>query len=145
MAALASSTRSVLLSSSQNVPSDLTTSSACSALRTRSRALLARVLAGKPRWILADEPLAALDLAHQAALLRTFRALAGEGVGIVLVLHDLARAMNGADRAIVLERGLIVADGVPAHALCAEQLAQTWGVTARWIGEPGQQALSLPT
>ena len=110
----------------------------------RARALLARVLAGKPRWILADEPLAALDLAHQAALLRTFRALAGEGVGIVLVLHDLARAMNGADRAIVLERGRIVADGVPAHALCAAQLAQTWGVTARWIGEPGQQALSLP-
>ena len=111
----------------------------------RARALLARVLAGRPRWILADEPLAALDLAHQAALLRTFRALAGEGVGIVLVLHDLARAMNGADRAIVLERGLIVADGVPSSALCAEQLAQTWGVTARWIGEPRQQALSLPT
>ena len=110
----------------------------------RARALLARVLAGQPRWILADEPLAALDLAHQAALLRTFRALAGEGVGIVLVLHDLARAMNGADRAIVLEQGRIVADGVPGHALSAEQLAQTWGVTARWIGEPGQQALSLP-
>lgn len=110
----------------------------------RARALLARVLAGKPRWILADEPLAALDLAHQAALLRTFRALSGEGVGIVLVLHDLARAMNGADRAIVLERGLIVADGVPSYALCAAQLAQTWGVEARWIGEPGQQALSLP-
>ena len=110
----------------------------------RARALLARVLAGKPRWILADEPLAALDLAHQAALLRTFRALAGEGVGIVLVLHDLARAMNGADRAIVLERGRIAADGVPALALCSEQLARTWGVSAQWIGEPGQQALSLP-
>lgn len=109
----------------------------------RARALLARVLAGKPRWILADEPLAALDLAHQAALLRTFRALAAEGVGIVLVLHDLARAMNGADRAIVLEQGRIVADGMPSHALRAEQLAATWGVNARWIGEQGQQALSL--
>ncbi len=109
----------------------------------RARALLARVLAGKPRWILADEPLAALDLAHQAALLRTFRALAGEGVGIVLVLHDLARAMNGADRAIVLERGRIVADGVPGHALSNEQLAQTWGVEARWIGDRGHLALSL--
>ena len=109
----------------------------------RARALLARVLAGKPRWILADEPLAALDLAHQAALLRTFRVLANDGVGVVLVLHDLARAMNGADRAVVLERGRIVADGPPFQSLASAQLAQTWDVAARWIGEPGQRALSL--
>lgn len=110
----------------------------------RARALLARVLAGGPRWILADEPLAALDLAHQAALLRTFRSLAEQGVGIVLVLHDLARAMNGADRAVVLDQGRIVADGVPRDALSAARLAQTWGVTARWIGADGELALSLP-
>ena len=109
----------------------------------RARALLARVLAGKPRWILADEPLAALDLAHQAALLGTFRALANEGVGVVLVLHDLARAMNGADRAVVLEQGRIVADGPPDTALSAERLAQTWGIAGTWIGAPGRLALSL--
>ena len=104
----------------------------------RARALLARVLAGKPRWILA-----ALDLAHQSALLRTFRALADDGVGVVLVLHDLARAMNGADRALVLEQGRVVADGPPAQGLSSEQLIQTWGVSARWIGERGALALAL--
>ena len=109
----------------------------------RARALLARVLAGKPRWVLADEPLAALDLAHQAALLRTFRALASEGVGVVLVLHDLARAMNGADRAVVLDKGRIVADGPPPLALSGEQIARTWGVRAKWIGEPSSRALLL--
>ena len=109
----------------------------------RARALLARVLAGRPRWILADEPLAALDLAHQAALLRTFRVLAKEGVGVILVLHDLARAMNRADRAIVLERGRIVADGPPQVALSAERLAETWGIAGSWIGARGQLALSL--
>ena len=109
----------------------------------RARALLARVLAGQPRWILADEPLAALDLAHQTALLRTFRALAGQGVGVVLVLHDLARAMNGADRAIVLEQGRIVADGPPSLALDSARLARTWGVAARWVGDPGSRALAL--
>ena len=109
----------------------------------RARALLARVLAGQPRWILADEPLAALDLAHQAALLGTFRALANEGVGVVLVLHDLARAMNGADRAIVLDGGRIVADGPPDTALSTACLAQTWGIAGTWIGAPGRLALSL--
>ena len=109
----------------------------------RARALLARVLAGGPRWILADEPLAALDLAHQAALLRTFRALASQGVGVVVVLHDLARAMNGADRAIVLEQGRIVADGLPKDALGSARLVQTWGVMAKWIGVEGSLALAL--
>ena len=86
----------------------------------RARALLARVLAGEPRWLLADEPLAALDLAHQLALLGTLRRLAAvEGTGVVLVLHDLALAMNHADRVLVLDRGALVADGPPEQALSA--------------------------
>ena len=45
----------------------------------RARVLLARVLAGQPKWLLADEPLASLDPVHQIALLDQLRALAATG------------------------------------------------------------------
>ncbi|MEQ1542319.1 MAG: ATP-binding cassette domain-containing protein [Novosphingobium sp.] len=107
----------------------------------KARALLARVLAGTPRWVLADEPLANLDLAHQQALLAQLRALAGQGLGVVLVLHDLAQAVNRADRVVVLERGRVAAEGAPGEALDAAVIERVWGVKARWLGEPGGRAL----
>jgi len=107
----------------------------------KARALLARVLAGEPQWLLADEPLAALDIGHQLILLRHLRRIAGEGVGVVLVLHDLGLAMNHADHVVVLEHGRLAASGPPEDALSEAIVRQVWGVAAKWIGEPGARAL----
>jgi iron complex transport system ATP-binding protein len=107
----------------------------------RARALLARVFAGEPEWVLADEPLAALDFYHQHEVLASLHASAQLGNGVVLVLHDLALAMNHADRVIVLKEGRLIADGPPGMALNADTIIETWGVAARWVGEPGARAL----
>ncbi len=107
----------------------------------RARALMARVLATKPQWLLADEPLANLDLAHAASLIARFREQASEGRGVVLVLHDLATAMNHADRVLVLDRCEVAAEGAPQEALSEEVIGRVWGVDARWLGEDGAKAL----
>jgi len=107
----------------------------------KARALLARVLAGEPEWILADEPLAALDLAHQQRLLAQLRSAADAGAGVALVLHDLSLAMNHADQVLVLREGQLAASGVPEQALSLQMLANVWGVKAFWLGEPGARAL----
>ncbi len=109
----------------------------------RARALLARVLAGSPQWVLADEPLAALDLAHQLALITHFKSCAEAGQGVVIVLHDLALAMNHADRVLVLREGRLVADGTPDEALSPESIANGWGIATEWLGEKGSRALVM--
>lgn len=110
----------------------------------RARALLARVLAGEPQWILADEPLAALDLAHQRSLLGHLRQAAEAGAGVVLVLHDLALAMNHADQVMVLRDGALISHGPPEQALSEALIADVWRLPgARWLGEPGARALVL--
>lgn len=107
----------------------------------RARALLARVLAGQSKWILADEPLAALDLAHQLNLIAHLKACAKGGQGVVIVLHDLSLAMNHADNALVLCEGELIASGPPQEALAPAIISQGWAVKAQWIGEPGAKAL----
>jgi iron complex transport system ATP-binding protein len=60
---------------------------------------------------------------------------------VVLVLHDLALAMNHADRVLVLDRGALAGEGAPEDALSEATIARVWGVPARWLGEPGARAL----
>lgn len=94
----------------------------------QARVLLARVLAGKPDWVLADEPLANLDPAHQLDAMACFRAAATAGAGVVLVLHDLTQAARIADHLIVMKEGEILASGPAAQVLTPAVLEAAYGV-----------------
>lgn len=111
----------------------------------QSRVLLGRVLAGEPRWLLADEPLASLDLAHQLDALAIFRACAARGAGVVLVLHDLNHALRHADDAVLLKNGRVVAHGPAQETLTSPVIESVYGVRLERIdGRSGPALLPAP-
>ncbi len=105
----------------------------------QARVLLARVLAGEPDWVLADEPLANLDPAHQMDAMSCLKDVATGGAGVVLVLHDLTQAARIADHVIIMKGGRIQAAGTTAEVLTHNQLAEAFGVSVH-IGSDDQNA-----
>jgi len=95
-----------------------------------TRVLVARLLAGAPNVLLADEPVSGLDPAHALQVLALFRDLARSGRCVVVVLHDLTLAARFCDRLILMDSGAVAADGAPLDVLTAENLARTYGIRA---------------
>ncbi len=74
---------------------------------------LARALAGRPRMMLLDEPVAGLNIAETDGIGELIRKIRGQGIGIILVEHDMGLVMRVSDRVVVLSGGRILARGVP--------------------------------
>ena len=95
----------------------------------KARVHLARVLAQATPWLLLDEPTAALDLAHQHQALQRLRRLAQQqGLGVVLVLHDLNLALRYADDAVLLAGAALQAAGPVREVLSPSRVRDIWGV-----------------
>jgi iron complex transport system ATP-binding protein len=110
----------------------------------RARVLLARVLAGQPEWLLADEPLANLDPRYQLQLLNQMRSLANEGTGVVAVLHDLTQAARIADHVILLSKGRVFAAGLPEVVLTANNLKAVYHVECAILFDDDGQIVIVP-
>jgi ABC-type branched-subunit amino acid transport system ATPase component/ABC-type branched-subunit amino acid transport system permease subunit len=77
---------------------------------------IARALCLRPRLLLLDEPAAGLRLAEKQRLAALLRQLRGEGVGVLLVEHDMDFVMRLADRVVVMDFGQKIAEGTPEQA-----------------------------
>ena len=111
----------------------------------QARVLLARVLAGRPSWILADEPLANLDPAYQMDVIRCLKSAANAGTGVALVLHDLTQAARIADHVILMKEGRITAAGPAADILNHNQLAEAFGVSVHISSDDDGSPIITPT
>jgi len=109
----------------------------------RARILLARVLAGEPQVILADEPVTGLDPLHQLEVMALLRSQARAGRGVVIVLHDLTLAGRFCDRLVLLDGGRVAATGTPAEVLTAERIGAVYRVTTVG-GRVGAESYLVP-
>ena len=87
-----------------------------------------------PRYLLLDEPTAALDLAHQHRLLETVRAVAREWrLGVLAIVHDPNLAARHADTIAMLADGTIVAHGTPRDVMTPAHIAQCYGFAVKMV------------
>jgi iron complex transport system ATP-binding protein len=108
----------------------------------RARVMLARVLAGQPDILLADEPTASLDPRYQISVMQDLRSEARRGILVVAVTHDIALASRLADEIILMHEGRLVAQGTPAQVLTEARLAEVYGITALSQMVDGQSVLT---
>ena len=95
-----------------------------------ARVMLARALATEPTILLADEPVAGLDPAHQLNVMDKLKALTQQGAGIVVVMHDLSLAARYCNRLSLLFDGRLVADGDADSVLSETNLMQYYEIIA---------------
>lgn len=94
----------------------------------RARVLFARALATGASVLMADEPAAFLDPAHQLGLMALLRDEARRGTAVIVTLHDLPLAARHCDALVVLKQGRLVAMGAPETALSDDVLAEVFAV-----------------
>lgn len=103
----------------------------------RQRAWLAMLVAQDSRCMLLDEPISALDVAHQMDVMERIRHLCHErGLTVVAVLHDVNIAARFCDELVALHGGQRVVTGTPAEVVQPETLQRIYGVPMGVVHTP---------
>jgi polar amino acid transport system ATP-binding protein len=99
----------------------------------QQRVAIARALAIRPQLILFDEPTSALDPELVGEVLGTMRDLAGKGLTMIVVTHEIGFALEAADRVVFMDGGLVVEQGRPQDVLVNPVHPRTRAFLARFI------------
>ena len=91
----------------------------------QQRVAIARALAMKPKVMLFDEPTSALDPEMVGEVLDVMRSLAGEGMTMVIVTHEMGFAREVGDRVLFVDDGRILGQGTPEAVLEHPQQERT--------------------
>lgn len=95
----------------------------------RRRCEIARMLAGRPGYVLLDEPFAAIDPLAIGAVKDLIRSFCARGLGVLLSDHNVRDTLAVTDRAIVIAHGHVIAAGTPAEIVADP------GVRGLWLGQ----------
>ena len=103
----------------------------------QQRVAIARALAMEPALMLFDEPTSALDPETIGEVLSVMKALADEGMTMVVVTHEMDFARRVADRVIVFDEGRVIEEGSPTQIFEAPTVARTREFLSHlgWHGE----------
>ena len=103
----------------------------------RSRIWLAMLLAQESQFLLLDEPLAALDIAHQVEVMQLVHRLSRElNLGVIIVIHDINLASRFCDHLVALHSGKLLAQGNAHNIVNTPSLQQIYGIELNVIEQP---------
>ena len=97
----------------------------------QQRIAIARALAMDPELMLFDEPTSALDPELVGEVLQVMKTLAGEGVTMIVVTHEMGFAREVADRVYFMDGGVVVESGSPEDVLVNPQADRTRAFLSR--------------
>ncbi|MGI3165428.1 heme ABC transporter ATP-binding protein [Pseudooceanicola sp. 200-1SW] len=118
----------------------------------QQRVQLARVLAQLeepvgahgPRWLFLDEPVSALDIAHQLQVMQIAADFARAGGGVIAVMHDLNLTAMYAQKVVLLQQGRCLGAGPAEAVLTDDLLSRAYGCPLRMGVAPGTGLFLLP-